>query len=62
LDADNQYEEAELQAALEACCLSDLKLNDKASSLSGGQTQLISLVQAMLNKSSNILLLDEPTS
>ena len=43
--------------------LENINLSDKASTLSGGQVQLLSIAQAMLNPhNSSILMLDEPTS
>ena len=43
--------------------LDHVNLDDKASILSGGQVQLLSIAQAILNQNNaSILLLDEPTS
>lgn len=48
---------------MEKAGLNDIKLEDKAKILSGGQVQLLSIAQAMLNvNDASILLLDEPTS
>ena len=52
-----------MRQTLDQAGLSDINLNDKAKILSGGQIQLLSIAQAMLNPNdASILLLDEPTS
>lgn len=53
----------QLKLVLAKAALENIYLDDKASVLSGGQVQLLSLAQAMLNPGeSSIILLDEPTS
>lgn len=48
-DAKNAVSDEELQKALEAASLDQIKLDDRASVLSGGQVQLLALAQAILN-------------
>jgi len=48
-DAKNTVSDAELQKALEAASLDQIKLEDRASVLSGGQVQLLALAQAILD-------------
>ena len=58
----NKYTDEQLYEILKLASL-EISLDERASKLSGGQVQLLSIAQAMLHsKDKAILLLDEPTS
>lgn len=60
---ENRPSDAKLREVLDKATLESINLDDPASVLSGGQVQLLSIAQAMLNPNdSKILLMDEPTS